>query len=215
MKKITLLVASIFLIGGIVANAADKNNRRSPVDFRNDEPIVFTERGVEFYVFTDGQFDFNTRPSNNDMNYKSGRRNGPNKTYGSPGNNQKWNNGVEVEHDRNGKVRRIGNVFINYDSNNRIKRIGSVYMGYSRYGLTQVGGLHIVYNHHRQIVDIFGAVNENRGNRFGHYDNDNNDRDHYDHGNDNNAYNQDSNYYKTRETKSNKVVASLDIRIKR
>jgi hypothetical protein len=31
--------------------------RRSAVDFRNAEPIVFMERGVEFFVFADGQFD--------------------------------------------------------------------------------------------------------------------------------------------------------------
>jgi hypothetical protein len=31
--------------------------RRSAVDFRNAEPIVFMERGVEFFVFADEQFD--------------------------------------------------------------------------------------------------------------------------------------------------------------
>jgi hypothetical protein len=40
-----------------------KNNlsqgRRGAVDFRNADPIVFTESGIEFYVFVDGQFDFN------------------------------------------------------------------------------------------------------------------------------------------------------------
>lgn len=214
MKKITLLVASIFLIGSGVANATEKNNSRSPVDFRNADPIVFTERGVEFYIFPDGQFDFNTRPSNGDMYYKSGRRNGPNMTYGSPSNRQNRNYGVKVEHDYTGKVRRIGNVFINYDANDRIKRVGSVYMTYNRYALTQVGGLQIIYNRRGQIVDIFGAVKGRR--EYQYSQNNNNDNDH-DYGNNQNSNDQDYNYYKTRGAKAQnedgKVEGRLDIRI--
>jgi hypothetical protein len=48
------------------------HERRSAVDFRNAEPIVFMERGVEFFVFADGQFDFNTRPSSNIINQAVG-----------------------------------------------------------------------------------------------------------------------------------------------
>jgi hypothetical protein len=209
MKKITLLVASIFLIGSGVANATERNNKISPVDFRNANPIVFTERGVEFYVFPDGQFDFNTRPSNGDMYYKSGRRNGPNKTYGSPANGQNRNYGVKVEHDYTGKVRRIGNVFINYDANDRIKRVGSVYMTYNRYALTQVGGLQIIYNRRGQIVDFYGTVNGERNYQFGQKNNDYND---HDYGNNQNRNNEDNIYYRTNGAKP-KVTGSLDIRI--
>jgi hypothetical protein len=209
MKKITLLVASIFLIGSGVANATEKNNRKSPVDFRNADPIVFTERGVEFYIFPDGQFDFNTRPSTGEMYYKSGRRNGPNATYGSPSNGQNRNYGVKVEHDYTGKVRRIGNVFINYDANDRIKRFGSVYMTYNRYALTQVGGLQIIYNRRGQIVDFVGAVNGGRGYQYSQNTNDDNDRDY---GNNQNTNNENNIYYRTNSAKP-KVTGSLDVRI--
>ena len=71
MKKITLLVASIFMFGGGIVNVSANNKfsheRRSPGNLRDADPIVFTERGVEFFVFADGQFDFNTRPSGNNM----------------------------------------------------------------------------------------------------------------------------------------------------
>ncbi|MBF2707101.1 hypothetical protein [Flavobacterium soyangense] len=214
MKKITLLVASIFLIGSGVANATERNNNRPPVDFRNADPIVFTERGVKFYIFPDGQFDFNTRPSNDDMYCKSGRRNGSNMTYGSPSNGQNRNYGVKVEHDYTGKVRRIGNVFINYDANDRIKRVGSVYMTYNRYALTQVGGLQIIYNRRGQIVDIFGTV---KGGRDYQYVQNNNDDNNHDYGNSQNSNDQDYNYYKTRGTKAQnedgKVEGRLDTRI--
>ncbi|MFV5690465.1 hypothetical protein ACM55K_00410 [Flavobacterium sp. LT1R49] len=232
MKKITLLVASIFLIGGGVANATEKTNfsieRRSPVDFRNAEPIVFTERGIEFFVFPDGQFDFNTRPSNgSDMYYKSKRTSAVNKTYGTPTNFRNQNYGVKVEHDNSGKVRRIGNVFINYDSNNRIKRVGSVYMTYNRYALEQVGGLQIIYNRRGQIVDIVGSVNGRRANEYSQNNYDNNDRDYRnnqnndynnnrDYGNNQNSNDQDQYYYKNdgaKNQKDTRVTGSLDIRV--
>jgi hypothetical protein len=209
MKKITLLVASIFLMGGIVANAADRNDRRSPVDFRNADPIVFTERGVEFYIFADGQFDFNTRPSNGDVYYKSDRRKGENRSYGTRENFHNKNYGVKVEHDSRGRVRRVGNVFVNYDANNRVKRVGSVYMAYNRYALDQVGGLQIIYNRRGQIVDFVGAVN---GGRAYQYSQNNRDDNNHDYGNDHNSNVQDDTYYRTNGAKT-KVVGSLAVRI--
>jgi hypothetical protein len=217
MKKITLLVASIFLIGSGVANATERNITKSPVDFRNADPIVFSERGVEFYVFADGQFDFNTTPSNGDMYYKQGRRTSAvNKTYGTPASIRNGNYGVKIEHDYEGRVRRIGNVFINYDANDRIKRVGSVYMTYNRFALTQVGGLQIIYNRRGQIVDIFGSVKGGRG--YQYYQNNNNGYDNdYDYDNDQNSGNQDDIYYRSNGSKGKKegakATGSLDARI--
>ncbi len=200
MKKITLLVASIFLLGGVVAHAADRNDRRAAVDFRNADPIVFVERGVEFYIFADGQFDFNTRPSTGEVYYKSGRRNAT---------IQNRNYGVKVEHDNRGRVRRVGNVMINYDANDRIKRVGSVYMGYNRYALDRVGGLQIIYNRRGQIVDMVGAV---KGGRVYQYSQNNNDNNNHDYGYAQNSNDEDNTYYRTNGPKP-KVTGSLAIRI--
>lgn len=219
MKKITLLVASIFVFGGSVANAAEKIDfsveRRSPVDFRDADPIVFTERGIEFFIFADGQFDFNTRPTTGrDMYYKSNKKNGVNKTYGAPGSNRKGNYGVKVEHDNMGRVRRIGNVMINYDSNDRVKRVGSVYMTYNRYALERVGGLEIIYNRRGQIVDVVGAV---KGGRSYEYSQNNNGNSTY--GGNQNSNDDDYYYYRTNGTKAKiedtKVSGSVAIRIDR
>ena len=227
MKKITFLVASILLFGGGVANATEKidfsRERRLPVDFRNAEPLVFTERGVEFFVFPDGQFDFNTRPSTGDMYYKSTRSSAVNRTYGAPASFRNKNYGVKVEHDNMGRVRRIGNVMINYDANDRIKRVGSVYMTYNRYALEQVGGLQIIYNRRGQIVDMVGTVKGGRAYQYSQHNNGNNGRDHeidrddrdYDY--DQNSNDHDQYYYKNGGTKAQKedtkVVGSVDIRI--
>jgi hypothetical protein len=163
MKKITLLVASILLVGSMAYASENPvfsdNNEKGPrhtVDYRNAEPIMFMERGIEFYIFPDGEFDFNTRPS-------GPRRGTTNTTYGAPGvhvtNYGPANYGVRVEHDNFGRVRRVGNVFINYDGYNRVKRVGSVYMRYNSFALSQVGGLRILYNRRGHIIDVVGYVN--------------------------------------------------------
>ena len=118
MKKITLLVvASILLVGNIALASenpvfSDNTNRRGYyIDYRDAEPIIFRERGIEFMLFPNGEFDFNTRPS--------GPRYAVNGTNGAPGTRGYYGTserGIRVEHDNFGRVRRVGNVYINYDA---------------------------------------------------------------------------------------------------
>lgn len=170
MKKITLLV-SVLLTGLTTVNATDINSERGngildDTRYHNAQPITFVERGVEFLIFPDGSFDFNTelgtygdlyyRHSNTDRTMRSSA----NTTHGAPG--QNIAGGVLITHDASGKVRRIGNVFINYDREGRIKRAGTVYMTYNRGNgrLTQVGGLKVRYNAWGEIVNLYGQVNQ-------------------------------------------------------
>jgi hypothetical protein len=157
MKKITLLVASVLLYGNLANASAIMNhsNGKNKIDFSQNEPIEFTERGIAFYVFPNGEFDFNTTPTvNSDVYY----RRTTNSTSEGRRNFAPENNGVRIEHDALGRVRRIGNVFINYDFQNRIKRIGTVYMSYNRFALDQIGGLKIIYNRRGQIINMHGSV---------------------------------------------------------
>jgi len=158
MKTITLFVAAVFLMGSSV-KASEKSlfEARYPVAIAEAEPIVFTERGIAFYVFADGQIDFNTVPTVGSDNYYKGRRGQVNTTYGAPN----TSGGFRIEHDAQGRVRRVGNVFLNYDTRGRVKRIGSVYMSYNRYALMQVGGLKILYDRYGRIVGTQGRVNAN------------------------------------------------------
>lgn len=181
MKKQVLFIAALLIgltsaqattTGIVVSNGEDLNNAR----YRFAEPIVFIERGVEFLIFPDGSFDFNTELENNitETYYRSTRtrRGSVNTTYGAPGTVNRVHyaaprpRGVIITHDSNGKVRRIGNVFINYDREGRIKRAGSVYMSYQRSSglLRQVGGLKINYNRWGEIIHITGVVNHNNAN---------------------------------------------------
>jgi hypothetical protein len=161
MKKITLLVASALLVVN-VANA----QRNERCNF--DEPISFTERGIEFFVFLNGDFDFNTRPSDSQGDYYfrgAGKKGADVLNRGSVARGP-VNYGVLIEHDSFGRVRRVGNTFINYDFNDRVTRIGSVYMLYNRFALTQVGNLRIIYDRGGEIVDMIGQVKGFRNNGF-------------------------------------------------
>ncbi|WP_431134857.1 hypothetical protein [Psychroserpens mesophilus] len=204
MKTQLLFMASMLIgltsatartAGHAVSNGEDFKTAR----YRFAEPIMFIERGVEFLIFPDGSFDFNTEIKNNTSNvyYRiNTKRNSVNRTYGAPGTVNRahytysGSRGVMVSHDTNGQVRRIGNVFINYDREGRIKRAGSVYMSYQRGNglLRQVGGLNVTYNRRGEIVHMSGIVNPfntnfNYGVAFGHVGNSFiylNDIDHYD-----------------------------------
>ena len=205
MKKITLLVASIFLVGSM-ANASE-NPVFSETKFNNqfgfDEPIAFFERGIEFFVFPNGDFDFNSRPqdSNGNYHYKTaGRR--------SVEARIPFNYGVRIEHDSFGRVRRVGNTFINYDFNNRVSRIGSVFMRYNRFAIAQIGGMQIIYNRRGQIIDFIGSVN-GRNNGFNNgnfqnyqYQNHNNSNDFDEFENED----QDDNYYYKKNKNKESVI---------
>jgi hypothetical protein len=157
-KKITLLVVASILLVGSMAYASenpvfsDNTNRRGfYIDYRDAEPILFKERGIEFMLFPNGEFDFNTRPMRQRMN----------NTYGSPrgayyGTSDR---GVRIEHDNFGRVRRVGNVYINYDVYGRVKRIGTIYMSYNSFAVTRVGNMRIIYDRRGRIVDVFGFIN--------------------------------------------------------
>nr|WP_099565795.1 hypothetical protein [Gaetbulibacter sp. 4G1] len=177
MKRLLLLFTGL-LIGLTTVSATELNykNQKTKLDktkrYRYAQPIMFVERGVEFLVFPDGSFDFNTNYEDtfyNDSYYRTRntKRGRVNTTYGAPGSRVKYtsyrhrNRGVSISHDRDGKVRRIGSIFLNYDRYGKLKRVGSIYMSYKhRNGtLTQVGGLRVKYNHWGEIVYTRGQVN--------------------------------------------------------
>jgi len=211
---------TVLLVGLTTVSAAEKINTATQGEniittrYPYAQPIQFVERGVEFLIFPDGSFDFNTNISSNHYDgydvysrrskIKRGSING---TFGAPGTRVKFsksrrNRGFIIKHDYNGRVRRIGNVFINYNRTGQVKRIGSVYISYNRACLVrQIGGLHIRYNRRGHIIATTGFVNfNNQGCGFcgitdcstNHYDNhhdqDDNDWDNDDYGNDDNYY---------------------------
>jgi hypothetical protein len=194
MRTITLLVASILLTTRVtIAQETRSFNHNTTASCIFDEPISFTERGIEFFVFTNGDFDFNTSPddSQGDHHYRlAGKRTSEvNRT-------NPVNFGVLIEHDSFGRVRRVGNTFINYDSRDRVSRIGSVYMRYNRFALIQVGGMRIVYNRRGEVINMIGQVKRNSGFIY------NNNATATTYGNGNNGSGNGYYYYRTDGTKA-------------
>lgn len=168
MKKITFLVVCLIVclnatLGFSMDNKRKNNPRRYAIDYRNAEPILFIERGVEFMVFPTGDFDFNTSTVSNYSRPRTGysyTTNYPRPShYSEPV-------GVRVEHDYNGRIRRIGNVFISYDYYGRVRRIGSIYMSYNSFALTRIGNLRLIYNYHGEIIGTTGYINPINNNYY-------------------------------------------------
>lgn len=106
-----------------------------------NDAVNFFERGIEFFVFTNGDFDFDSRFNNR---------------------------GLRINRDFNGRIRNVGNVFINYDFRGNVTRIGSVFIRYSRGLLTNVGDLRVRYDRWNYPV-FYGNVRDfyyNNGVRF-------------------------------------------------
>lgn len=182
MKRLQLLFAAM-LIGLTSATASENLSETKAISlvkqgedltitkrYRYTQPILFVERGVEFLIFPDGSFDFNTEYGyssyDDDLYYRgnNSRRGSINVSLNAPGARINYTSSrpraKRVIRDRWGNVRRVGNVFINYDWNGRVKRLGSVYIRYNRHGdLAQVGGLRLHYNHRGRLINMSGHVN--------------------------------------------------------
>ncbi|TCK69371.1 hypothetical protein DFQ05_0892 [Winogradskyella wandonensis] len=172
MKTVKLLLTAVLIGLTTVAVASSKEKGYATLEkdldltsrYRYAQPILFVERGVEFLIFADGSFDFNTDFLGNSAlgnNFYRNRRGRINRASGAPGTQSRHfgARGVRVTHDYLGRVRRIGNVFINYDRQGRIKRAGTVYMRYKFGQLSQVGNLKLHYNRRGRLIRTTGFVN--------------------------------------------------------
>ena len=190
MKKLVLLFTGLlFGLTTVTGNSTSLDLKTSgklllTQRYHHAQPILFVERGIEFIIFPNGDFDFNTSWETygyndynpHDMYYRNTNSRRGNVGVSSPGRTSRYYNygprGVQVIHDRFGNVRRVGHVFINYDYYGRVKRIGSVYVKYRRNRLVQVGGLRLLYNRHGRFVGTRGKVNRlwNTNWNYSHFD---------------------------------------------
>ncbi len=130
MKRLSLLLFMAFLFTSMYANAEWR-----PMWHSMEEPVKVKVRHISFFIFPNGEFDFNAH----------GRR------YRAAG-----YIGVRIERDRYGKIRRVGNVYINYNRYGQVSRIGNVFIKYNRHGLVErIGRKRIRYNR-RGHYRIFG-----------------------------------------------------------
>jgi len=129
MKKLGLFLVMVMLYTGLYANT-----ERRPVRYRMNEPVKITVRSIDFFIFPNGEFDFNAH-NRRQRHHRRG------------------DYGVRVERNRYGKIRRVGNVYINYNRHGQVSRIGNVFIKYNRRGLVhKIGRKRIDYRKHGYVV---------------------------------------------------------------
>src|SRR5690606_9154231 len=140
MKKLALLFTAVFLIGTSVSakttNTAIDNSYINGYSKGYGNSFIFTEGGIEFSVFPDGQFDFYAPNYGPKANISI---NTPNISFSF---NTGYDYGPYVQYDDYGAIIQIENVPIYYDYYGRITQAGNVKIRYNHYGhVSRVGGL--------------------------------------------------------------------------
>ena len=127
MKRAVLFLLAVFMYAGLYANDVYSGSWHRMAD-----PVKVRERGINFYVFPNGTFDFNALGNH----YQ-------NAGYAA----------VRIERDQFGKIRRVGNVYINYNRHGQVSRIGNIFIKYNHRGLvSRVGHKYLRYNRHGYYV---------------------------------------------------------------
>ena len=159
MKK---LVLAVLFLGGITAQATTvtdlDHNTTTGIRYIAPQSISFIEIGVQFVVFTNGQFDFVlNRPYSQVQNFgrRGNGRNAPGHTYGVSYRNTRRN---FVNYDRFGYVTKVGRNFIHYNRYGEVNQIGNVSLRYRNGRLVRVGNMKLVYNRRGVVVDLIGYV---------------------------------------------------------
>ena len=114
------------MVSTVEANHGKKSPSRIGFNYTYENSVNFEEQGIQFFIFTNGEFDFNS--NNNYYNSHINRERG-------------------IYRDYRGQITRIGNSFIRYDNYGNVIRIGNVFMKYYRGKLTDVGHLKVRYDY--------------------------------------------------------------------
>lgn len=121
MKKGVLIVLGMLMMVSSVEAKKSENlpNRFGVNYYAYNNAVNFFENGIEFFVFTNGDFDF-------DINFTNRR--------------------LPIDRDFRGRITRIGTISLRYDFRGNVTRIGGISMGYFRDRLTRVGNLRVRYD---------------------------------------------------------------------
>ena len=147
MKKGILLMLAMFMMVSITEanNGKPKFKKEGYNYFRTVKPVTFFENGVKFFVYPNGEFDFNSHFRNSsEAYYFKGRRT----------TNLGRERGVRILKDRFGQIRRIGNITVDYTRSGKVAQIGSVSMDYFKGKLKRVGNMKIIYHPHKGVKYI-------------------------------------------------------------
>ena len=132
MKKLILITALFLSIITIQAQNPSYNQ---------SQPIIFVEKGVEYAVFENGEFDFNilqTSRRNTNINVNITRNVGISFNTG-----RKY---TQIHRNQFGDIININNTPINYNHRGQVSQIGNISIYYDRFGdIQQIGNLYVNY----------------------------------------------------------------------
>ena len=152
MKKGILFLLGMFMMVSIAEATTGKfiNSNPGYYNYYNEKPVQFMEKGIKFFVYPNGDLDFNMNSRarlTTQYIYTNGRRYAKKVPFSK----------VRISRDNFGRIKRIGSVLINYNRMGKVSKVGSVYIDYRHKKLARVGGLRIRYNSYGG-VSYFGQV---------------------------------------------------------
>lgn len=130
MKKVLLLLLGFMSYASVSANDFETPTEKTTINNWYDDAVTFVERGVQFHIFLNGDFEFNS----------------PNRKYYDYNGERYSQDNIRIDRDYKGRIKRVGRNYIYYDYKGNVSRIGNVRMYYSRNLLRRVGDLKITYN---------------------------------------------------------------------
>ncbi len=149
MKNLVLLFTAMILgTTGVFATGTNEDKVAIRNAYRYDNSFIFVENGITFSVYPDGEFDFyiedRVTGRRNGITFNSGYDYSPYAQYDDYGAVIQVEN-VPIYYDYYGRVSQIGDVNINY-RNGRVRRVGGMYVYYNNRGL---------YDYHTGYINIY------------------------------------------------------------
>ncbi len=152
MKTFISILAALVLgsSASLAAPAEDKVVASNLVNY--GQPFIFTENGITFSVYPDGEFDF----------YMNDRvAVGANVSFGNTNItfNSGYNYDAYVQYDDYGAVIQVENIPVYYDYYGRVSQIGNVNIWYRNGRVHRIGGMNVYYNPRGVFTHYTGYVN--------------------------------------------------------
>ncbi|RMB57619.1 hypothetical protein EAX61_10925 [Dokdonia sinensis] len=157
MKK--LLALAVILLGGITAQANQvtdlDHNKKPGIRYNHSQPITFVQKGIRFFVYTNGTFDFELPQHFNSGRRGYGNYNAPGTTYGV---RYPYRSNRLVRHDIYGNITQVGRNVVFYNRRGAVRQIGSVAIRYHKGRLDRIGNMHVNYDRWGRINELSGRI---------------------------------------------------------
>mgnify|MGYP005992786583 CR=1 FL=1 len=131
MKKGLLCILGIMTLMSLKATNYDFPTKNT-IQTSTIDAVTFIEKGVQFHVYLDGEFNFE-RPRRNYSYYDY--------------NGSRYQNySLRIDRDHRGRIKRVGKNSIRYDYRGNVSRIGNIRLYYRNGLLRKIGNLKITYD---------------------------------------------------------------------